>query len=138
MIDPKLAEDVATYGKSMGNAVETILDVMTDTPAWSDRLRFFFNECTRAPVRAFRRRMLTTAVLDLVSLDAACHAYSLADGSLHATDRGGALVAKKARAELLILVARHDATLARDLAIDARLRSEEYTKRLQELFTNRA
>ena len=138
MIDPNLARDIADYGSSMGRAVETILDVMTDTPAWSDRLRFFFSECARTPDRAFRRRMLTTAVLDLVSLDAACHAYSLAGGSLHATDRGGALVANRARAELLILVARHDETLARDLAIDARLRSEEYTKRLQELITNRA
>ena len=138
MIDPNLARDIANYCRSIGGAVETILDAMTDTPAWSDRLRFFFSECTRAPDRAFRRRMLTTAVLDLVSLDAACHAYSQADGSLHATDRGGALVTKRARAELLILVARHDAALARTLTIDARLRSEEYTKRLQELITNRA
>lgn len=138
MIDPKLAHDIAVFGKSIGSAVETILEVMTDNAAFSDRLRFFFSECARTPDRAFRRRMLTTAVHDLVSLDAACHAYSLAGGSLHATDRGGALVAKKARAELLILVARHDATLTRDLAIDARLRSEEYTKQLQELITNRA
>ena len=138
MIDLKLAEDVATYGRSIGNAVETILDGLPDAPAWSDRLRFYFTDCIRAPHRALRQSVLTTAVRDLVTFDAACHAYSVGGGSLEKSDRGGALTAKRALGELLTLAARHDAVMARDLAIAARLRSDQHVRRLEELFAIRA
>ncbi len=138
MFDITVREDLADFGRRAESAVENILGAHAQEGAWCDRLRAWLADCSRAPHRALRTSVIEQAVGDLVTLNTACQGYAAVDGGLSLTDRGGSLFARRALAELLVLVSRHDPKLARELAGKAQAQRDTNLRRMSDLIAARA
>ena len=116
MSTPEFTMAVQEYGRSLAQALDTILPLSPGEDAWCDRLRSWFAACATAPWRAVRQPDLDTVVTDLVTLELSCQAFAATAEGLEVTDLGGTVWARRALAELLATVARHDPRTAGDLA----------------------
>ena len=138
MPTPDIIAAMQDYGQCHAHSLETLLPPPAEEGTWCERLRSWLAACETAPWRALRRPELETAVTDLVALELSCQAFAATQEGLEVTDRGGTLWARRALAELLGIVARHDARTGRDLARLARRTREARLHRIRTLILARA
>ena len=115
MHDPKILQSLGAFGHTYLPGLETLLSTV-DCRAWGERLRCWMTACANAERGASRYPTLETAVIDLVTLELACQSYAFAENGLRLTDRGGTVWARRALADLLLLLSERDTNTARQLA----------------------
>lgn len=123
-----------SYARSRIRSMEAILP---PDGAWSERLRSWLAACDTAPWRALSLPLLETAVSDLVTLELSAQSYALMEEGLEVRDVGGTVWSRRALADLLTILARHDPRTARDLAGLARRTREERLHRIRALIVAR-
>ena len=115
MHDPKILQSLGAFGHTYLPGLETLLSNV-NIGEWGERLRCWMAACANADQGALCYPALKTAVVDLVTLELACQSYAFAENGLRLTDRGGTVWARRALADLLLLLSERDTNTARQLA----------------------
>ena len=138
MLTSDITAALQDYGRSRAHALDSVLSPSFVEDIWPERLRSWFAACASSPWRAMGGPELETAVTDLVTLELACQSYVATADGLEVTDRGGTFWARRTLSDLLIIVARHDARRARELAALARRTRNDRLHRIRFLIVAHA
>ena len=126
------ADDLSAFATQYDPQLSPLFQHMGPTP-WVDRLAIWFDIARTNPAAAMSEATLADALSQLVSLMHAHMQFGLlpsknrrqADELISADQRGGAVLAAAARADLMHLVKQHDRALATRLAAATLRRIEE-------------